>query len=89
MHPIAVDNMASVEPTEQSRNTTTTTTTALPTLAQAHFDELTANVRGEVYRRGDRQYVTAASVGLFTVVAHFLCPHLVFKSTRACLMEMF
>ena len=81
--------MASMQPTEQSRDTTTTIATPLPTLAQAHFDELTANVRGDVYRRGDRQYVTVASLGLSTVVPHFLCPHLVFKSTRACLMETF
>ena len=76
-----------MQPIEQSHNTTTTT--PLPTLAQAHFDELTANVRGEVYRRGDRQYVAAASFGLLTVVPYFLCPRPVFKSTHACLMETF
>lgn len=31
--------------------------TDLPTLDQAHFDELTQTVRGEVYRRSDHQYV--------------------------------
>jgi hypothetical protein len=45
----------------------TTTTTALPTLAQALFDELTATVRGEVCRRGQPQYV-AASFHLVIVV---------------------
>jgi len=78
----------SMEPTEQSHSTTTTTT-ASPTLAQALFDELTANVRGEVYRRGDGQYVTAASLGLLTLVPHFLCPPLVTKSTHACSTETF
>jgi len=76
-----------MQPIEQSHNTTTTT--PFPTLAQAHFDELTANVRGEVYCRGDGQYVTAASLGLLTVVHHFFCPRPAFKSTHACLMETF
>ncbi|KAI9510334.1 hypothetical protein F5148DRAFT_976931 [Russula earlei] len=40
---------------EQSRSTTTPTT-ALPTLSQAYFDELTASVRGDVYRRGDNRF---------------------------------
>ncbi|KAN0125501.1 hypothetical protein V8E52_000708 [Russula decolorans] len=30
--------------------------TDLPTLDQAHFDELTQTVRGDVYRRGDHQF---------------------------------
>jgi hypothetical protein len=42
--------------TEQSPSTTKTMAD-LPTLDQAHFDELTRTLRGEVYRRGDRQYV--------------------------------
>jgi hypothetical protein len=37
----------------------TKTMTDLPTLDQAHFDELTQTVRGKVYRRGDNQYVIA------------------------------
>ena len=74
-----------MQPTEHSLNTTTTT--ALPSLAQAHFDELTANVRGEVFRRGDRLYVSTTSLGPLTVVPHFLCLRLVFRSTHACLME--
>jgi hypothetical protein len=44
--------------TEQSPSTTKTMTD-LPTLDQAHFDELTQTVRGDVYRRGDHQYVIA------------------------------
>ena len=44
--------------TEQSPSTTKTMTD-LPTLDQADFDELTQTVRGDVYRRGDHQYVIA------------------------------
>jgi hypothetical protein len=47
-----------MQPNDQPHNTTTTT--ALSTLAQVLFDELTATVRGEVYRRGGPQYVTAS-----------------------------
>ena len=44
--------------TEQSPSTTKTMTDSdLPTLDQAHFDELTQTIRGKVYRRGDHQYV--------------------------------
>ena len=43
---------------------TTNTMTDLPTLGQAHFDELTQTVRGEVYRRGDHQYVLRTSVAI-------------------------
>ena len=50
--------------TEQS----TKTITALPTLAQTHFDELTKTVRGEVYRRGDHQFVIADVCGLLVVL---------------------
>ena len=42
--------------TEQSPSATKTMTD-LPTLDQAHFDELTQTIRGEVYRRGNHQYV--------------------------------
>jgi hypothetical protein len=42
--------------------------TASPTLAQALFDELTKTVRGEVYRRGDHQYVIAGVCGLLVVL---------------------
>ena len=52
--------------TEQSPSTTKTTTVS-PTLAQAHFDELTETVRGEVYRRGDHQFVIAVC-GLLVVL---------------------
>ena len=45
--------------TEQSPSGTTKTMTNLRTLDQAHFDELTQTVRGDVYRRGDHQYVIA------------------------------
>jgi hypothetical protein len=51
-------NIASMQLTEQFLSTTKTMTD-LPTLDQAHFDELTQTVRGEVYRRGDHQYVIA------------------------------
>jgi len=44
-----------MQPNDQPHNRTTAT--ALPTLAQALFDELTATVRGEVYPRGESQYV--------------------------------
>ena len=44
--------------TEQSPSATNTMAD-LPTLGQAHFLELRQTVRGEVYRRGDRQYVIA------------------------------
>ena len=44
------------------------TVTALPTLAQAYFDELTQSVRGEVYRRGNDQYVVASVCSLFVVL---------------------
>jgi hypothetical protein len=47
-----------MQPNDQPPNTTTTT--ALSTLAQALFDELTATVRGEVYRRGGPKYVTTS-----------------------------
>ena len=60
---------------------------ALPTLAQAYFDELTEIARGEVYRRGDHQFVLRASVAIFHT--HFLCPHSGFKSIRAYSMETF
>jgi hypothetical protein len=78
LHPITLlskNTIASLsmEPTERSHSTTATTAASL-TLAQAHFDELAANVRGEVYRRGDGQYVTASNLGFLTVVPHFLCP---------------
>ena len=53
--------------TEQSPSTTKKMT-ASPTLAQAHFDELTKTVRGEVYRRGDHQFVTAGVCGLLIVL---------------------
>lgn len=46
-----------MQPATQSHSTTTLS--ALPTLAQALFDGLTASVRGEVYRRGDHRYVAA------------------------------
>ena len=72
--------------TEQSPGTTKTMA-ALPTLAQAYFDELTETVRGEVYRRGDHQFVLRASVAIFCT--HFLCPHSGFKSTHAYSMETF
>jgi hypothetical protein len=67
-----------MEPTEQqshSTTATTTMTTAPLALAQALFDELVASVRGEVYRRGDDQYVSSPppSLRLLTVVPHFLC----------------
>lgn len=51
--------------TEQSPSTAKTMT-ALPTLAQAHFDELTKTVRGEVYRRGDHQFVVSGVCGLLS-----------------------
>ena len=49
--------------------------TDLPTLDQAHFVELRQTVRGEVYRRGDQQYVVAdvcSSVAINR--AQFLAP---------------
>jgi hypothetical protein len=75
-----------MELTDQPHSTTTMTD--LPTLAQAHFDELTASVRGEVYRRGDHQYVTA-SLHLLIVVLILSVPRLDFKSTHAYSMETF
>jgi hypothetical protein len=51
-------NITSMQLTEQSPSTTKAMTD-LSTLDQAHFDELTKTVRGEVYRRGDHQYVIA------------------------------
>jgi hypothetical protein len=45
--------------TKQSPSPAKTMTT-LPTLDQSYFDELTQSVRGEVYRRGDHQYVIAS-----------------------------
>jgi hypothetical protein len=48
----------SMQLTEQPLSPTKTMTD-LPTLDQAHFDELTQTVRGKVYRRGDNQYVIA------------------------------
>ncbi|KAI0302441.1 hypothetical protein B0F90DRAFT_1714787 [Multifurca ochricompacta] len=33
-----------------------TTTNTLPTLDQAHLEELSTNIRGEVYRRGDNRF---------------------------------
>ena len=47
-----------MQQTEQFPSTTKAITD-LPTLDQAHFDELTQTVRGKVYRRGDHQYVIA------------------------------
>ncbi|KAI0253771.1 hypothetical protein BJV78DRAFT_167782 [Lactifluus subvellereus] len=43
-----------MQPMEVDHRTTTVIT--LPTLAQTHFDELKANVRGELYRRGDQHF---------------------------------
>ena len=56
--------------------TTTKTMAALPILAQAYFDELTETVRGEVYRRGDHQFVLRASVAIF-------CTHFSTQVSRA------
>ncbi len=33
----------------------TKTVLTLPTLDQAHFEELLANIRGDVFRRGDQR----------------------------------
>lgn len=60
---------------------TTASVTALPTLAQAYFDELKVNLRGEVYRRGDHQYVDNAHVVVRpTKLSH---PHSPFQLLRA------
>ena len=75
-----------MEPTDQPH--CTTTMTDLPTLAQARFDQLTESVRGEVYRRGDHQYVTA-SLHLLILILILSVPRSGFKSTHACLMETF
>lgn len=55
-----------------------TTATDLPTLAQALFDELTAIVRGEVYRRGESQYVIT-SLHPLDYRPHFLWSPLSFQ----------
>jgi len=55
-------NIASMQLTEHPPSTTKTMTN-LPTLDQAHFDELIQTVRGEVYRRGDHQYAIANVFG--------------------------
>jgi hypothetical protein len=58
----SLSSNASMWLTELSPSTTKTMTD-LPTLDQAHFDELTQTVRGDVYRRGDHQYVIANICG--------------------------
>ena len=75
-----------MQPNNQPHSTTTTT--ALPTLAQALFDELTATVRGEVYRRDGPQYVTAS---LHPLIVALISSHhrSVFESTHICSMETF
>jgi hypothetical protein len=80
-------NITSIQLTEQSPGTTKTIMTDLPTLDQAHFDELTQTVRGEVYRHGDHQYVIASVCTINR--AQFLCPHSDFKSIHTYSMETF
>ncbi len=77
-----------MQPIERSPSTTKTMTD-LPTLNQAHFDELTQTVRGEVYRRGDHQCVVSNIVA--NNGAHLFCPHWHsgFKSVHAYSMETF
>jgi hypothetical protein len=75
-----------MQPTKEDRRATTVTT--LPTLAQVHFDELKASVRGELYRRGDSQYVIAHA---WYPLGNVLIPLsiLVFTNTHACSTETF
>jgi len=68
-----------MQPVEQSHSTAELT--ALPTLAQFYFDELTARVRGEVYRRGDNQCVYLSSC--HRLVPVLLIPSVLVQVSRA------
>ena len=60
------------------------TVPTLPTLDQAHLEELSASIRGEVFRRGDQR-----SARTHARRQHFplTLPYLVFTSRLACSME--
>lgn len=85
-HHLLSCNLASMQLTEHSPSPIKTMAD-LPTLDQAHFAELTQTVRGEVYHRGNHQYVIANICSI--IRAQFLCSYLGFKSIHAYSMETF
>jgi hypothetical protein len=76
-----------MQPTNEDRRETTVTT--LPTLAQVHFHELNAIVRGELYRRGDSQYVTVHVWYPLGIVLIHPSVILDFTNIHACSTETF